>query len=111
MWPHLDVQMIGKRSIEPLKSLHWGQTEGKDRIHTQEGHSVAAKNGLVRSHWVGKEGCRIQPEAEEEDMQVDLDMDRDTAVPLEAVVVHMEPHWVAAEGDGSFQVSVKTPCY
>lgn len=53
----------------------------------------------------------MQPEAEEEDMQVDLDMDRDTAVPLEAVVVHMEPHWVAAEGDGSFQVSVKTPCY
>lgn len=58
---------------------------------------MAAKTGLVRSHSVGREGCRTQL-AVAEGMQADLDMDTDSAAPLEVVVVHL----VAAEEDGSF---------
>lgn len=84
-----------------LEKLALGEERQKKHcIHTREGRSVAVTNGPGHGHWPGREDSHIQ-RAGEVDMQDDLDMDRNTAVLLEAVVVHMEPRWVAAEGDGS----------
>lgn len=83
------------------------RTESKSEIHTREGHFGVAKTGLERSHFDGKKDCRKQ-QLVAGGTEVDFDMDLDTAGPLEAVVVRMEPHLVAVEAGGSFQLCADT---
>ena len=69
---------------------------------------MVAKTGLDRSHSVGKEGYHTQLPAAEVGKEVDLDMDMDTAVRLEVVVVRMVPHLAVEEEGGSFKLPMRT---
>jgi hypothetical protein len=82
-----------------------GKGEKELRIHTQEEHFVAAKTALDYSHFVDMEQYHTQLPEAEVDMAVGLDMDMDTVVRLEVVVVHTAPHLAEEEEGGSFKLS------